>query len=611
MKNKNNNNDDHEDKFNPFLFFLENAFTNTVIEQILLDLFITDDISSNDKYMFKIFIKSHKDNDFKVIKMMNLVIFISTIKKLIDTTQYNSFKTAFTIKCLNYIITRALRSKYISYFRKDENELLDYVTSYSFEKFSSKINHRLLKSIENNEECDISLKYIYQNSSDKLLQVHKILICVVHEYIKILNNNVTLFLVPFLFENQLNIGTFNKIIFINIYSAIIFRSIYKKTKIDQNKIKKETDEGFEKSVDCFFNNSERIYQKDTTKQEFKSINDKLMNFVNNNFRKEAYRMRTYSNDIVKQYNIMEFVNIFSSTLINNSILLLASDKNAIFFERYAFEISEAKVNVKLLNNFIENLKTKPYKIANTISWNKDDNHEYLFILNNVSLEYFDINITVNVLENINLKFEMGKVHYIHGESGCGKTTLLNSLIKRNKIKNGTIQFLGLYDVYTYFSIRKYIIYMTSKSGLFEKSIHYNITYGMTKQKLKENEVEIEDAIIKYMNILNLQEFIPHIKTSKATKLSQGQIQRVCIIGMFIDILFNDARMLILDEFTSNLDAENEKLVFSELIKLQEIHRFTIFYTSHTLSNMVYSDYNYPVNHDTLSISKQVTNKQIK
>jgi ABC-type multidrug transport system fused ATPase/permease subunit len=114
-----------------------------------------------------------------------------------------------------------------------------------------------------------------------------------------------------------------------------------------------------------------------------------------------------------------------------------------------------------------------------------------------------------------------------------------------------------------------------------------------------------------MNILNLQEFIPHIKTSKATKLSQGQIQRVCIIGMFIDILFNDARMLILDEFTSNLDAENEKLVFSELIKLQEIHRFTIFYTSHTLSNMVYSDYNYPVNHDTLSISKQVTNKQIK
>jgi peptide/nickel transport system ATP-binding protein len=611
MKNKNNNNDDHEDKFNPFLFFLENAFTNTVIEQILLDLFITDDISSNDKYMFKIFIKSHKDNDFKVIKMMNLVIFISTIKKLIDTTQYNSFKTAFTIKCLNYIITRALRSKYISYFRKDENELLDYVTSYSFEKFSSKINHRLLKSIENNEECDISLKYIYQNSSDKLLQVHKILICVVHEYIKILNNNVTLFLVPFLFENQLNIGTFNKIIFINIYSAIIFRSIYKKTKIDQNKIKKETDEGFEKSVDCFFNNSERIYQKDTTKQEFKSINDKLMNFVNNNFRKEAYRMRTYSNDIVKQYNIMEFVNIFSSTLINNSILLLASDKNAIFFERYAFEMSEAKVNVKLLNNFIENLKTKPYKIANTISWNKDDNHEYLFILNNVSLEYFDINITVNVLENINLKFEMGKVHYIHGESGCGKTTLLNSLIKRNKIKNGTIQFLGLYDVYTYFSIRKYIIYMTSKSGLFEKSIHYNITYGMTKQKLKENEVEIEDAIIKYMNILNLQEFIPHIKTSKATKLSQGQIQRVCIIGMFIDILFNDARMLILDEFTSNLDAENEKLVFSELIKLQEIHRFTIFYTSHTLSNMVYSDYNYPVNHDTLSISKQVTNKQIK
>ena len=608
MNNKNNKNDDHEDKFNPFLFFLENTFTNKVIEEILLDLFITDDISSNDKYMFNIFIKSHKDNDFKVIKMMNLVIFIGTIKKLIDTTQYNSIKTAFTIKFLNYIISRVLRTKYISYFRKNEDELLDYVTSYSFEKFSLKLNHRLLKSIENNEECDISIKYIYQNSSDKLLQLNKVLMCVVHEYIKILNNNVTLFLVPFLFENQFNIGTFNKIIFINIYSAIIFRSIYKKTKIDQNKLKKETDDGFEKSIDCFFNNSERIYQKDTTKQELKLINDKLINFVNKNFIKETYRMRTYSNELVKQDNIIEFVNIFSSTLINNSILLLASDKNAVYFVTYANLMSELKVNVKLLNNFIENLKTKPYKTANTISWNKNDKYEYLFILNNVSLEYFNNTIISKVLENINLKFEMGKVHYIHGESGCGKTTFLNSLIKRTKNKNGTIQFLGLYNEYTYFSIRKYIIYMTSKNGLFEKSIHYNITYGMTKQTLKENEDEIENAIVKYMNLLNLQEFIPHVKTSKATKLSQGQIQRVCIIGMFIDILFNDARILILDEFTSNLDAENEKIVFSELIKLQEIHRFTIFYTSHNLSNMVYSDYNYSVNHNTLSISKQVTNK---
>jgi ABC-type multidrug transport system fused ATPase/permease subunit len=609
MNNKINNGNDDEDKFNPFLFFFQNTFTNNVIEKILLDLFITDDISNNDKYIFKIYIKCHKDTDFKMIKIMYLVVFISSIKKLIDTTQYKSIKTAFTVKFLNYIITRALRTKYITYFKKDENELLTYVTSYSFEKFSSKLNHRLLKSIENNEECDISIKYIYQNSHDKLLQVNKRLICVVHEYIKIVNVNLTLLLVPFLFENQFNISTFSKIFFINIYSTIIFRTIYKKTKIDQNRIKEETNECFEKKIDSFFNNSERIYQKDTTKEELKIINNKLIDSVNNNFIKEAYRMRTYSNGIVKQYNIMEFVNIFSSTLINNSILLLASDKISIFFDRYAFEISDAKVNVKLLHNFIEVLKTKSYKIKNTISWNKDNNYEYLFILNNITLEYIDNNnIEYKVFENVSLNFEIGKSHFIYGESGCGKTTLLNSLIKRTKIKNGTIQFLGMYDEYTYFSIRKYVIYMTSKCGLFEKSIHYNVTYGMTKQKLKENEDEIANAIIKYMNIFNLQEFIPHIKTSNATKLSQGQIQRVCILCMFIDIIFNDARILILDEFTSNLDKQNEKIVFTELIKLQEIYRFTIFYTSHTLSNIVYSDYNYPVNHDTLSISKQVTNK---
>lgn len=609
MNNKINNGNDDEDKFNPFLFFFQNKLTNDIIEKILLDLFITDDISNNDKYMFKIYIKCHKDTDFKMIKMMYLVVFISSIKKLIDTTQYKSIKTAFTIKFLNYIITRALRTKYITYFKKDENELLTYVTSYSFEKFSSKLNHRLLKSIENNEECDISIKYIYQNSRDKLLQVNKRLICVLHEYIKIVNTNLTLLLVPFLFENQFNISTFSKIFFINIYSTIIFRTIYKKTKIDQNRIKEETNECFEKKIDSFFNNSERIYQKDTTKEELKIINNKLIDSVNNNFIKEAYRMRTYSNGIVKQYNIMEFVNIFSSTLINNSILLLASDKNSIFFDRYAFEMSDAKVNVKLLNNFIEVLKTKSYKIKNTISWNKDNNYEYLFILNNITLEYIDNNNVENkVFENVSLKFEMGKSHFIYGESGCGKTTLLNSLIKRTKIKNGTIQFLGMYDEYTYFSIRKYVIYMTSKCGLFEKSIHYNVTYGMKKHKLEENEDGIINTIIKYMNIFNLKEFIPYIKTKNATKLSQGQIQRVCILGMFIDIIFNDARILILDEFTSNLDKQNEKIIFTELIKLQEIYRFTIFYTSHILSNIIYSDYNYPVNHETLSMSKQVTNK---
>jgi ABC-type multidrug transport system fused ATPase/permease subunit len=606
----NSNDNDDEDKFNPFLFFFQNTFTNKVLEKLLLDIFITDDISNNDKYLFNTYIKCHKDTDFKMIKIMYLVVFIRSIKKLIDGTQYKSIKTAFTVKFLNYIITIMLQTKYISYFKKDESELLDYVTSYSFEKFSSKLNHRLLKSIENNEDSDISIKYIYQNSSDKLLQVNKRLICVVHEYFKIVNINLTLFLVPFLFENQFNISTFSKIFFINIYSTIIFRTIYKNTRIDQTKLKKDIDEDFEKSVDCFFNNSEKIYQKDTTKEELKLINDKLIESVNKNFIKEAYRLRAFSNEIVKQHNIMEFINIFSSTLINNSILLLASDKISIFFTTYAFDLSEAKVNVKLLNNFIEVLKTKPHKISNTISWNKNDNYEYLFILKNITLEYFDNNnkIEYKVFENVSLNFEIGKSHFIYGESGCGKTTLLNSLIKRTKIKNGTIQFLEMYDEYTYFSIRKYIIYMTSKCGLFEKSIHYNVTYGMKKQKLKENEDGIINTIIKYMNIFNLKELIPYIKTKNATKLSQGQIQRVCILGMFIDIIFNDARILILDEFTSNLDKQNEKIIFTELIKLQEIYRFTIFYTSHTLSNIVYSDYNYPVNHETLSISKQVTNK---
>ena len=110
-------------------------------------------------------------------------------------------------------------------------------------------------------------------------------------------------------------------------------------------------------------------------------------------------------------------------------------------------------------------------------------------------------------------------------------------------------------------------------------------------------------IVKYMNLFGLTKFIKYVKIKNATKLSKGQTQRIAIIRLFINIIFNDARILFLDEFTSNIDNSMEEVIFKELINLHTIYRFTVFYISHNLYNIKYSDFNYKFNVDEHSITK--------
>ena len=77
--------------------------------------------------------------------------------------------------------------------------------------------------------------------------------------------------------------------------------------------------------------------------------------------------------------------------------------------------------------------------------------------------------------------------------------------------------------------------------------------------------------------------------------------------MFIGIKFKDLRILFLDEFTSNIDNRMEGIIYTELRKLQTIYKFTIFYVSHNLFNVKYSDYNYEINVDNKQIIKYKTN----
>ena len=362
----------------------------------------------------------------------------------------------------------------------------------------------------------------------------------------------------------------------------------------------------------FFKNMNIIIENNTIENELNSLIDQISKLINNNNFLQKYILNITAKEFSDSMKYFKLSSTFFALIINEPLLIssLSIIKSRIVL--YASAKNMFNQNLYIIHDFIDIINEKPYQVSKTIPWanNYETNlNKNIFVLENITLEYENKDgIKNKVLQNISLKFDLGKLHFLYGNSGCGKTTLLNALMKRVKIAKGVIKFLGIYDEYTYFNIRKYLTYMTSESALFSKDLYYNITYGINKKILKEKqkEKEVTETIIKYITLFCLDKFIPTMKTTNATKLSKGQTQRVAIIRLFIDIIFNDTRILFLDEFTSNIDNKMEEIIFTELITLQKKYNLTIFYVSHNLYNMKYSDYNFEIDTETHSIQKNIT-----
>lgn len=353
----------------------------------------------------------------------------------------------------------------------------------------------------------------------------------------------------------------------------------------------------------FFQNMNIIVEKNTIKEELSELLKTLKELLKNENFIKKYQLYKVKNSYLKNILPYKRFQTLASLIVNDSNLftLTAHTESSLFALTDYY--SDLRKKLPFTREFIDILNVKPYYTAKTISWDYNSQYEYLFVLENITIQYEENNIVHKILENVSLNFEMSKLHFIYGNSGSGKTSLLNAIMKRIKIKDGSIKFLNLYDNYTYFSIRKYLVLLLSESALFSESLYYNITYGINNKILIEKNDDIMQEIIKYMNIFGLTIFIQDVKRKNATKLSKGQTQKVAIIRFFINIIFNNARIIFLDEFTSNIDNSMEEIIFKELINLHKIHRFTVFYISHNLYNIKYSDFNYKFNVDEHSITK--------
>ena len=188
-----------------------------------------------------------------------------------------------------------------------------------------------------------------------------------------------------------------------------------------------------------------------------------------------------------------------------------------------------------------------------------------------------------VLKNINLVAKKGETVALVGNSGGGKSTLVNLIPRFFDVTSGKIMIDGI-DVKNYKikSLRKKIGIVPQETFLFGGTVLENIRYG--------NQHATFEEVIEAAKKANAHEFIEKLEQGYETeigergaKLSGGQKQRISIARAILE----NPQILILDEATSALDNESEKLVQDALEELMKGK--TTFVIAHRLSTIINSD----------------------
>ena len=188
-----------------------------------------------------------------------------------------------------------------------------------------------------------------------------------------------------------------------------------------------------------------------------------------------------------------------------------------------------------------------------------------------------------LLENLNLSVKDGQKIAIVGPTGCGKTTLINLIMRFYDVNSGSISVDG-YDIrnITRHSLRKNIGMVLQDTWLTAGTIKENIAFGKPDAT--------DDEIIAAAKASYAHSFIKRLKNGYDTvigegdgDLSQGQMQLLCIARVMLSL----PPMLILDEATSSIDTRTEIRIsraFEEMMKNR-----TCFIVAHRLSTVQNAD----------------------
>lgn len=224
---------------------------------------------------------------------------------------------------------------------------------------------------------------------------------------------------------------------------------------------------------------------------------------------------------------------------------------------------------------IEEVLQAPVTVTDNPNAKTLQQFEHSIEFKNVSFSYED----VTILKNINLTIEKGKTIALVGSSGAGKSTLADLVPRFHDVSSGELLIDGVnVKEYTLHSIRNLMGIVTQEPILFNDTIANNIALGIDNV----NQKDIEQAA----RVANAYDFIKRKEEGfdtnigdRGSKLSGGERQRVTIARAVL----KNPPILILDEATSSLDTESERLVQDAINNMMQ-HRTSIV-IAHRLSTI--------------------------
>jgi len=188
-----------------------------------------------------------------------------------------------------------------------------------------------------------------------------------------------------------------------------------------------------------------------------------------------------------------------------------------------------------------------------------------------------------VLSDVSFSIHKGSIVAIVGPSGAGKSTIADLIPRFYDVKEGAITIDGqdIRDI-KLFSLRDKMGIVTQETILFDETIEFNITYGIS-ESTEEDLIASAKAANAYDFIQDQPNGFQTVIGEKGVKLSGGQRQRIAIARA----IFNNPPFLILDEATSALDTKSERLVQNALDNLMKNR--TVLVIAHRLSTVKNAD----------------------
>ena len=248
------------------------------------------------------------------------------------------------------------------------------------------------------------------------------------------------------------------------------------------------------------------------------------------------------------------------------------------FQTLKYHMPSVNIIYKELNGFFENKE-------------KTENHNNLNFHKKIELikVNFSFNIKNKILKDVYLEIHKGQTIGIIGESGSGKSTIVDLLMGFHKPNSGQILIDGVDGYQMNQSWKNSIGYVSQSIYLIDASIKNNIALGIPENEI--NELKIKELLLQ----VQLESFIDTLEKGVNTEvgergiqLSGGQRQRIGLARA----LYHDPDILILDEATSALDTETEKEVMNSIYSLKG--KKTIAIIAHRHSTLTMADCIYKI-----------------